>query len=152
MTSNSGQNWFAPSVEAGPAVLQDLPEDASTSLLEAVSTATLSALDAHAVLREALLDCEGARRSRRVHVSLRLLARNHYVMADANRLRLVLTQMLRGAIESAPTGSQMTIRSSRPADCALRIEVEERSSYLKNQHPADPGPAKGRTAVPRRRQ
>jgi len=152
MSSNSGQNWFAPSVEAGPAVLQDLSEDASTSLLDAPATTTQSALDAHAVLREALLDCEGARRSRRVQVSLRLLARNHYVMADANRLRLVLAQLVRGAIESAPPGSHMTIRSSRPADCALRIEVEERSSYIKKHHPADPGPAKGRTAVARRRQ
>jgi hypothetical protein len=152
MTSHTGQNWFANPPEAGPVVLQDPSEELLPCMLEPTPIPIQSELDAHAVLREALRGCEGTRRTRRVNVSLRLLARNHYIVADANRLRLTLEQMVRRAIEIAPVGSQLTIRSSRPADCALRIEVEERSSYLKNHRPAEPEPPRQRSAASRRRQ
>ena len=93
-------------------------------------------VDAHGVLGSVIRECRREIEAKRLHVSLRLLGRQPRFRADPERVRRVYRNLLRSAIASTPTGGRVTIRSSCPTDCALRIEVEEKSAW-KRTHNAE---------------
>ena len=94
------------------------------------------ALDAHEANYAVLRENARAISAKRLKVSVRLLAGNHYFVGDRDRHRHAMQNLLRGAIATTPNGGHITVRSTRPADCALRIEVEERSPWLRQRrHP-----------------
>jgi signal transduction histidine kinase len=107
----------------------------SATLAEPLVPAPAPALDAHELIHDVLRENARTIASRRLKVSVRLLARNHYFVGDRERHRQMMQNLLRCAIASTPTGGHITVRSTRPADCALRIEVEERSPWLRSRRP-----------------
>jgi hypothetical protein len=93
-------------------------------------------LDAHAAIHDVLRENARAIAAKRLKVSVRLLAGNHFFVGDRDRHRQAMQNLLRGAIASTPNGGHITVRSTRPTDCALRIEVEERSPWLRQRRHA----------------
>jgi signal transduction histidine kinase len=85
-------------------------------------------VDAHALLNEALRRCRKKIEAKRLHVSLRLLARRYQVFTDPERLHRVFLNLLSTVIERTECDGTFTIRSSCPGDGSLRVEVEERSA------------------------
>ena len=108
--------------------------------------AGLAAVDAHEVLRGEARQLERAIAAKRLDVEWRLLARHAYLPVDPERLRRVYRSLLTTAVDAAKKGDRITIRSTCPSDCALRVEVEEHSAWA---HP--PKPQAAPEPPPRRR-
>ena len=134
MTRTSTPSWEAS--DQMPPHLAATP-NLSAALAEPITPAPAPALDAHELIHDVLRENAKAIAARRLKVSVRLLARNHYFTGDLDRHRQMMQNLLRGAIASTPNGGHITVRSTRPADCALRIEVEERSPWLRNRRAAN---------------
>ena len=132
MTPSTAHDWLNSTIEADRL---PIPGIADAPGYDAHAPSVGQLLDVHAVLRDVLEDNQAKARSRRIELSMRLLARNHYVQGDAQRLRQMLQQLVYGAIASSPAGGHLTFRSTRPADCALRLEVEERSPWMRKRNP-----------------
>src|SRR5690242_16447466 len=62
------------------------------------------ALDAHEAIYDVLRENARAISAKRLKVSVRLLARNHYFIGDRDRHRQMMQNLLRGAIASTPNG------------------------------------------------
>lgn len=133
MTPPTAQAWSNSSVETDRLPIGALLEPPSLDPQMPAPAGQL--LDVHAVLRDVLQDNQAKARSRRIEMSMRLLARNHYIQGDPQRLRQMLQQLVCGAIASTHAGGHLTFRSTRPADCALRLEVEERSPWMRSRNP-----------------
>ena len=116
-------------VPGGP--LPPLHEDGSTAP-GALPPIPPSA-DAHQVLRDVVGELNGKIRAKRLDVTWRLLARHTRVAADRDRLRQVYQVIVGSAVDAARPGGRLTIRSTDPSDCAVRVEVEERSPWLRRQ-------------------
>ena len=97
-------------------------------------------VDAHELLRDVLDECRGEIAGKKLDVSVRLLARGYRINADAERLRRVFHHMVKTAVAATPFRGRLTFRSTCPGDSALRLEVEERSPWLRRSH--RPGTAK----------
>lgn len=140
MTRASTHSWQEPA--APVPMTQTLPPLPELSIPFPTDTAPPPAgpvLDAHEEVYGALRESSQAIAAKRLKVSVRLLARNHYFTGDRELHRRVMQNLLRSAIATAPAGGHLTIRSTRPADCALRIEIEERSPWLRKRRVAKPG-------------
>jgi nitrogen-specific signal transduction histidine kinase len=98
-------------------------------------------VDAHEVLGRVVKECHRRIGSKGLHVSLRLLSRQYHINDDGERLRQVYLNLLNNAVAAARPGSTITLRATCPSDCALRIEVEERSPWHTPTKIADPAPA-----------
>jgi len=133
MTPSTAQAWLNSTVETGHLPIPGLPEAPAFDAQVAAPAGQL--LDVHGVLRDVLQDNQAKARSRRIELSMRLLARNHYIHGDPQRLRQMLQQLVCGAIASTHAGGHLTFRSTRPADCAFRLEVEERSPWMRSRNP-----------------
>jgi signal transduction histidine kinase len=103
-----------------------------------------SSIDAHELLGSVVRECHGKIGSKSLRVSLRLLSRQYYINDDGERLRQVYLNLLNNAVAAARPGSTITLRSTCPSDCALRIEVEERSLPSARIRVAEPPVAKKR--------
>src|SRR5206468_7524501 len=104
--------------ELAPPPLESLPDLAAP--MPAPPSAPAPALDAHEAIYDVIRENARAIAAKRIKVSVRLLARNHYFLGDRDLHRSAMQNLLRGAIASTPAGGQITVRSTRPADCALR--------------------------------
>jgi len=89
--------------------------------------------DVHEVLRDVVGGLGAKIRSKRLNVAWRLLARHSRVAADRDRLRRVYQVMVASAVDAARAGGRLTIRSTAPDESAVRVEVEERSPWLRRQ-------------------
>jgi hypothetical protein len=133
MTRTSISSWetlgeLPPSLASLPELDAPLPSHPATPP---------PALDAHEAIYDVIRENSRAIAGKRIKVSVRLLAGNHFFVGDRDRHRQAMQNLLRGAIASTPAGGHITVRSTRPADCALRIEIEERSPWLRQRrHPS----------------
>lgn len=134
MTRTSTPSWEA--LDHMPPHLAAVP-GLSSIVAEPVAPVPAPALDAHEVIHDVLRENARTIASKRLKISVRLLARNHYFVGDRDRHRQAMQNLLRCAIASTPNGGHITVRSTRPADCALRIEVEERSPWLRSRRHAN---------------
>jgi signal transduction histidine kinase len=108
-------------------------------------------VDAHQLLGRVVRECHNRIGSKGLHVSLRLLSHQYYVNDDGERLRQVYTNLLNNAVAAARPGSKITLRASCPSDCALRIEVEERSPWRAKLQSGDTvAVIKKKAAIPKR--
>jgi signal transduction histidine kinase len=127
-----------------PKLLLSIPVPALTE--EALSPKLpRTSVDAHEVLGRVVRECHSRIGSKGLRVSLRLLSRQYHVSDDGERLRQVYTNLLNNAVANARPGSKITLRATCPSDCALRIEVEERSPWREKLQAGDLPPAKKRT-------
>lgn len=138
MTPSTAQDWLNATVEPERLPIPGLSDPPTYDPQVAAPAGQM--LDVHAALREVVADNQAKARSRRIELSLRLLARNYYIHGDVQRIRQMLQQLVYGAIASTPAGGQITFRSTRPADCALRLEVEERSPWMRKRSPRASSP------------
>src|SRR5438067_11655697 len=106
--------------------MEDIPPLPVIPLPPRPSLPPLPAVDAHEVIGGVVQEHGTRIRAKRLKVSLRLLARSYHMPADPERLRQIVRSLVRTAVESARPGGKITIRSSCPSDCALRLEVEEK--------------------------
>lgn len=96
-------------------------------------TALPPVADAHEVLRDVVGGLSGKIRSKRLDVAWRLLARHSRVAANRDQLHRVYHVIVASAVDAARPGGRLTIRSTAPDESAVRIEVEERSPWLRQQ-------------------
>lgn len=142
MPQTSTQMWETPAPPIpGAGAISALPQVPFSESAEP-TTITPAALDAHAAVFDALRQAERAIAAKRLKVSVRLLAGNHYLNGDRERLRCLVRNLVGSAVATSPVGGQLTVRSTRPSDCALRIEIEERSPWLRPRRPATPAARK----------
>jgi hypothetical protein len=138
MMRPSTQTWENPTLPIiSEQAIPPLPQIPFPEHHEATASPSVT-LDAHTAVYDAVRDSQRAISAKRLKVSVRLLARNHYLSGDRERICSVVRNLLGSAIASSPVGAQLTVRSTRPAECALRIEIEERSPWLRPQTPAKP--------------
>lgn len=81
--------------------------------------------DTHRCLSEVVDTFKGQARSKRLQVSLQFLARDYRLSRSPQRVRQVFSSLLQTAVEWAPAGGQITIRSTCPGEGVLRVEVME---------------------------
>jgi C4-dicarboxylate-specific signal transduction histidine kinase len=110
-----------------------------------------SPVDAHEVLGRVVKECHRRIGLKGLRVSLRLLSRQYHISDDGERLRQVYLNLLNHAVAAAQPGSQITLRATCPSDCALRIEVEERSPWREKLQSADTVVEVKKRAAPARR-
>jgi C4-dicarboxylate-specific signal transduction histidine kinase len=106
-----------------------------------------TSVDAHEVLGRVVKECHRRIGSKGLRVALRLLSRQYHIIDDGERLRQVYLNLLNNAVAAARPGSTITLRATCPSDCALRIEVEERSPWRGRTKIAEPVPAAKARAV-----
>jgi K+-sensing histidine kinase KdpD len=109
-----------------------------------------TSVDAHEVLGRVVRECHRRIGSKGLHVSLRLLSRQYHINDDGERLRQVYLNLLNNAVAAARPGSTITLRATCPSDCALRIEVEERSPWRSTMKSVEPAPTAKKRAIPAR--
>jgi signal transduction histidine kinase len=94
-----------------------------------------AAIDAHRLLLDVVRDCQGDIDAKRLHVFVRLLSHHYHFSDGGDRLRQLYRNLLNTAVAGAPIGGDLTLRTSSPAHCALRVEIEEQSAPRKAKRP-----------------
>ena len=84
-------------------------------------------VNAHEVLASVVRECRKRIASKDLQVSLRLLSQQYHISDNGERLRQTYLNLLNNAVNAAQPGSRLTLRASCPTECALRVEIEERS-------------------------
>jgi signal transduction histidine kinase len=84
-------------------------------------------VNAHDLLASVVRECRKRIVAKELQVSLRLLSQQYHISDDGERLRQTYLNLLNNAVSAALPGSRLTVRASCPTECALRVEIEERS-------------------------
>lgn len=77
----------------------------------------------HVILRELVGELREEFAAKRVRLELKLLARRIDDGCNSARWHRVLRAMLLTALSGARPGSELIVRTTCPADCAVRVEV-----------------------------
>jgi hypothetical protein len=86
------------------------------------------AIDAHRVLLDVVKDCQNDIDAKRLRIFVRLLSHHYHFSDGGDRLRQLYKNLLHTAMAGAPVGGYLTLRTSSPAHCTLRVEIEEQSA------------------------
>ncbi len=95
-----------------------------------------AAVDAHKILLGVVKECQGRIRAKGLRVFVRLLSHHYHFSDGGDRLLAVYRNLMNTAVAHAPAGGEITLRTTSPAHCALRVEIEEQSAPHARKLPA----------------
>jgi PAS domain S-box-containing protein len=85
----------------------------------------LEAVDAHAIVEDVITLCADDARAAGIEPVRELAATEHHVLGDATRLRQVVWNLLRNAIQHTPRDGRITIQSANEPPGRLKIVVND---------------------------
>jgi PAS domain S-box-containing protein len=92
--------------------------------------------DAHAIIRNAIDTASSATAAKKLKLSTKLNAKQHYIVADSIRLQQVFWNLINNAVKFTPLGGQIGIRTSNDDAGRFHFEITDNGIGIESERMA----------------
>jgi PAS domain S-box-containing protein len=96
----------------------------------------LESCDAHSIIRNAIETTSSAIAAKKLKLSAKLRAKEHYILADCIRLQQVFWNLMNNAVKFTPPGGQIAISTSNDERSRFRFEIADNGIGIEPQRVA----------------